>query len=79
MKIQIVPSGKLFGCGEDECEQLEIRIGSIIAGKILRSRVLCNNKIVSGNSLPEMIQNVTGCSIEEAVDALRKYSEECDD
>jgi len=79
MKIKIVPSGRMFDYGEEECEQLEIRIGSIIAGKILRSRVLCKNKIVRGNSLPEMIKNATGSTIEEAIEALRNYSDEYDD
>ena len=79
MKIKIVPSGKIYGSGDDQCEQLELRIGSILAGTILRSRVCCNNTVVHGKSLPEMIHNATGCTVEEAVEALRKYSEEYDD
>jgi len=73
MNLGIKPTGRFFGCGNGEYEKLELRVGEIVLGAILGASVTCGNRVISGASLPEKIQNATGCSIEEAVEAIRVY------
>ena len=77
MNVRIVPTGVIFGSGDGEegYEKLDLRIGSIVAGFILKSKVRCGGHDVKGASLPEKIQNATGCTYEEAVEAIRVYGE----
>lgn len=75
MNLRIVPTGRIFGTGNGECEKLELRVGEIVLGAILGSSVTCGNRVILGASLPEKIQNATGCTFEDAVEAIRVYGE----
>lgn len=81
MNVRIVPTGVIFGSGngDEGYEKLELRIGSIVAGFILKSKVRCDGRDIKGASLPEKIQNATGCTYEEAVEALTAYGESAED
>ncbi|MEI6376925.1 MAG: hypothetical protein WCO97_06995 [bacterium] len=81
MNVRIVPTGVIFGSGngDEGYEKLDLRIGSIVAGFILKSKVRCGGHDVKGASLPEKIQNATGCTYEEAVEALTVYGESAED
>lgn len=75
MKLRMKPTGRHFGCGNGEYEKLELRVGEIVLGAILGESVTCGNRVILGASFPEKIQKATGCTFEEAVEAIRVYGE----
>ena len=75
MNIRIKPTGMFFGCGNGEYEKLELRVGEIVLGTILGSCVMCENQVISGDSIPVKIQEATGCTHEDAVEVIRVYGE----
>jgi len=75
MNLRIVPSGRVYQSGNGEYEKLEIRVGEIVLGAILGSSVISGNRGINGASLPEKIKNATGCTNEDAVEAIRVYGE----
>lgn len=75
MNLRIKPTGRCFGCGNGEYEKLELRVGEIVLGAILGASVTCGNRVILGTSLPEKIQKATGCTHEDAVEAIRVYGE----